>query len=127
MKKRPCKTCPFKKGAIEPGALDWLLDIMKGITHGNFDHTCHMTDSNADLYAGIEDTEHCVGFLGMIKKQKRRLVFSKRAFIDCTKGKFSWNDISTEEVFDDWWELIKFHANASKIDLSQIERMRPRR
>lgn len=120
---QPCKTCPFRENPVEPGAIDWLIDLMEGLKRGSLNHTCHQSDRKADLYAGHKRRRPCVGFLGMMKRFDGSCP-SDAAMVAMVRGELDWNKIPTKGVFASPRDCIQFHGKANGIDFEKEVRER---
>ena len=112
MKKRPCNSCPFLKETSNYGHIDWIEDVIAGIKNKSLTHTCHKTDPKADGYIGHKEGKEsvCIGFTAMIKAFNNDC-YDPRISKALIFGDFDWNDIETENVFQDPKEMLKHHLN----------------
>jgi len=97
---------------------------MKGIIRGGLDHSCHLFDPKADLFAGKAKTRHCYGYLGMLKRTGVHAL-GTQATRDIISGKLNWGRVSTKEVFHSLREFSEFHAGKAGLDLTQIGKGTP--
>lgn len=95
--KKPCDTCPFKKGTDNYGAADWFIDVCNGIMRGELNHTCHKSDPKADGYKGAKEIQHCTGFLGMMKNSRMMLSSEVKNAID--SGLLDLTKIPTHGIY----------------------------
>jgi hypothetical protein len=115
---QPCKTCPFRENPIEAGSPEWLIEIMKGFISGQLDHSCHLTDPKADLFAGAKKKRQCIGFLGMMKRY-RGTTISIAALRAMGRGEIDWEKIPTKGVFASPQDCVRWHAKAIKLELGE--------
>lgn len=126
MKTRACNTCPFRKNCKTIGAADWLSDVVRGLIHGNFHHSCHKTDPKADGYVGHKEGKEsiCMGIVGMMKAFNGSITDSRVVHAIAQK-KLTFEDISTKDLFQNPEEMFMHHfkkispKEAAEIQLKQ--------
>lgn len=116
--KKPCDTCPFVKTNKTVGRADWFEDVLGGYMRESLEHTCHKTDPLADFYVGGDRKQHCVGILGMMKKQNDIISPSARKAIE--DGRLDWKKISTVNIYS-LKELIGHYKIVFKLDRARGE------
>lgn len=102
--KKPCDSCPFRSDIPLDGAPDWALDVLRGIRRGNLAHSCHKTDPKADGYRGTSKTQHCMGFLGLMKNIGQ--ISGSEAMLAMVRGELDWDKIPTEGIWKSVDEML---------------------
>ena len=102
--KKACDSCPFRSDIPLIGAPDWAHDVLKGIRRGNLAHSCHKTDPKADGFKGTKKTQHCMGFLGLMKNMGE--VSGSDAIAAMVRGDLDWDKIPTEGIWKSMDEMM---------------------
>lgn len=102
--KKPCDSCPFRSDIPLIGAPDWAMDVLQGIRSGNLAHSCHKTDPKADGFKNTKKTQHCMGFLGLMKNMGE--FGGSDTIVAMVRGDLNWDAVPTEGLWKSTEEMM---------------------